>query len=318
MSLSLRDLVPFNVGVQGQTQAAGTPNQLGVGAFIPLAVGGNSILFLDALANVNLADINNSSSIVNTEVAGNTISTSTRLGYRWLNPNRSWLYGVNIGYDSRPLSTGKTDTGISVTDSRTVFFQQVAAGIEAISNRWGLNVYTLIPTGTTQTPVNSVYGAGSLDTYGLDLGINITSAMRASIGYYYQNGDAAEVDGSGVRGRVAYALSDGLTIGANLSYDQAFSTRFSADVKYRFGSRKSTDTAAMRTAEKYPLLMALKQAPAEREVRVHDDLLGLFSGLEILGIIKKTPAPPAPSKPFCFSPRVRLNIGSSQGPLSRC
>jgi hypothetical protein len=52
-------------------------------------VGNNSVFFLDALANVNLADFGNSSSIINTEVAGTTISTSTRLGYRWLKSNRS-------------------------------------------------------------------------------------------------------------------------------------------------------------------------------------------------------------------------------------
>ena len=57
-----------------------------------------------------------------------------RLGYRWLNSDRSWMFGVNAGYDSRPMSTGQADTGIAVTNSRTVFFQQVAAGLEAVSN----------------------------------------------------------------------------------------------------------------------------------------------------------------------------------------
>ena len=49
MSISLKDLVKPQVGVQGALQGAGTPNQAGVGAFLPLAVGDNNVWFLDAL-----------------------------------------------------------------------------------------------------------------------------------------------------------------------------------------------------------------------------------------------------------------------------
>ena len=80
MSVSLKDVVKPQVGFQGALQGAGTPNQAGVGGFLPLSVGDNSVWFLDALANVNFADRNNYSSIINTTVAGTTISTSSRLG----------------------------------------------------------------------------------------------------------------------------------------------------------------------------------------------------------------------------------------------
>jgi hypothetical protein len=49
---------------------------------LPLSVGENSVFFAGVLANVNFADFNNYSSIINTTVAGTTISTSSRLGYR--------------------------------------------------------------------------------------------------------------------------------------------------------------------------------------------------------------------------------------------
>ena len=231
MEVSLKDAVQFNWVFQGQTQAAGTPNELGVGAFLPLVVGHNSVLFLDALANVNLPDFSNYSSIINTEVAGTTISTSTRLGYRWLNSNRSWMFGVNAGYDSRPMATGPADTGVNVSNSQTVFFQQVAAGLEAVSNSWNFNAYALVPVDTTNYQLNSVYQGGALDTYGLDVGYAITPDFRASIGCYYQNGDLNTADGSGVQGRLAYNITNGLTAGVNLSYDQAFDTRVSADIK---------------------------------------------------------------------------------------
>jgi len=114
MSINLKDVVKPQVGVQAQTQAAGTPNQIGLGGFLPLVVGSNSVFFANFLANANFSDWGSSSSIINTTVAGTTISTSSRLGYRWLNGNRSSMFGINAGYDTRPMSTGPTDTGIPI------------------------------------------------------------------------------------------------------------------------------------------------------------------------------------------------------------
>ena len=84
MSISLKDAIQPNFGFQGALQGAGTPNQSGIGGFLPLAIGDNSVFFLDAQANANFADFNEYSSIINTKVAGTTISTSSRLGYRFL------------------------------------------------------------------------------------------------------------------------------------------------------------------------------------------------------------------------------------------
>jgi len=224
MSINLKDVVKPRVGVQAQTQAAGTPNQAGLGGFLPLVVGKNSVFFADLQANANFADWGNSSSIINTTVAGTTISTSSRLGYRWLNGDRSWMYGINAGYDTRPMSTGPTDTGIPIGNTaRTVFFQQAAINAEAVSDKWAFNAYALIPTGDTEQQVNRFYNAGALDTFGLDAGYNITPDLRISVGYYYQNGDLDTADGSGVLGRLAYAINNDLTVGTNLSYDAPLS-----------------------------------------------------------------------------------------------
>ena len=149
MEINLTDAVQFNWGFQGALQGAGTPNQAGIGGFLPIAVGENSVFFADVLLNANFADYGNDSSIINTEVAGTTISTSSRLGYRWLNNDRSWMFGVNAGYDSRPMNTGNADTGVDVTGKRSVFFQQVAAGVEAVSETWNFNAYGLFPVGDT-------------------------------------------------------------------------------------------------------------------------------------------------------------------------
>ncbi|MDA9661358.1 carbamoyl-phosphate synthase [bacterium] len=270
MSISLKDVVKPTFGFQGALQGAGTPNQAGIGGFLPLSVGDNSVFFADVQANVNFADYGNDSSIINTEVAGTTISTSSRLGYRWLNSDRSWMYGINGGYDSRPMNTGGTDTGINVSGTeKSAFFQQLSFNAEAVSNSWNFNAYALFPIGDTEQRLNSFYQGGALDTYGLDIGYFITSVVNASVGYYYQNGDLGAADGSGVLGRVAYEVSSGLTAGVNISYDEAFDTRVSADLKVRFGGPSTT--AAKKKKWENPTINALTASPKNRDVRVHDD-----------------------------------------------
>jgi hypothetical protein len=271
MSISLKDVVKPTLGFQGALQGAGTPNQAGIGGFLPLSVGENSVFFADVLANVNFADYENYSSIINTDVAGTTISTSSRLGYRWLNSDRSWMYGLNAGYDSRPMATGDADTGVNVSNKRSVFFQQVAVNAEAVSNDWNFNGYALIPVGEKEAQLNSVYQGGSLNTYGLDVGYFITPVVNASVGYYYQNGDLGTADGSGVLGRVAYEMTSGVTAGVNISYDEAFDTRVSADIEVRFGG--ASTTAQRKEVQQLPTINALTSTPSNRDVRVHDSTI---------------------------------------------
>ena len=91
---------------------------------------------------------------------------------------------MNAGYDSRPMNTGNADTGVDVTGQRDVFFQQVAAGLEAVSESWNFNAYGLFPVGDTEQVLNDLYRGGALHTYGLDVGYAITLEWDASIGYY--------------------------------------------------------------------------------------------------------------------------------------
>lgn len=269
MEINLKEIVKFNWGFQGATQGAGTPNQIGVGFFHPLMVNDNGVLFLDGRANANFADFGDYSSIINTEVDSTTLSTSTRLGYRWLNSDNSWMFGVNGGYDTREMATGSADTNVKVTNSQTVDFKQVAVGIEAASDTWNFNIYALIPIDTKEYQLNSVYDGGALDTYGLDVGYSITPELQTSIGYYYQKGDLGTADGSGVQGRVAYDISNGFSIGTNLSYDDAFDGRVSADITYRFSS-PDVSASTKKKVRNAPTIRGLTESLENRDVRVHD------------------------------------------------
>ena len=265
MSISLADVVKPTIGFQGALQGAGTPNQAGIGGFLPLSVGENSVWYLDALVNANFADRDGESSIINTDVDGG-FSTSTRLGYRWLNGDRSWMLGLNAGYDSRTIKSGDAD--IPVFDKQTIFFNQIGINAEAVSNSWTFNGYGLIPFGDVEQKLNSFYDAGALNTYGLDVGYFITPQLHASAGYYYQHRDQEDVDGSGVKGRLAYDISQGLTAGVNISYDEAYDTRVSADLKVRFGG--ASTMAQRKEVQQLPVVNALTSTPSNRDIRVHD------------------------------------------------
>ena len=275
MSVSLKDAVKLNYGIQGQLQGAGTPNEAGIGGFLPLRVGKQSVTFLDVLANVNFADYPGYSSLINTTVAGGTVSTSTRLGHRWLNGDRSWMYGVNFGYDSRPMATGQSDTGVNVSNSQTVFFQQLALNAEAVSDKWSALGYWLMPIGqygwgqNTHAQLNSVYGGDSLNTIGGDIAYNITPDVKLSLGYYYQDGDLGAGDSSGVKSRLAFDIANGVTVGFTYSYDAAFQSVATGDIKWRFGT-KGYGSPKKQKPPVLPVIQALSTTPANRDVRVHD------------------------------------------------
>ena len=131
----------------------------------------------------------------------------------------------------------------------------------------------MIPVGEEDHQLNWYYKSGALQTYGLDAGYNITPSLLASAGGYYQNGDVdddgnPEVDDIGVKGRLAYEISNGLTAGVNISYDKAFDTRVSADLKVRFGG--AATTAQRKEVHQQPVITALTSTPSNRDVRTHD------------------------------------------------
>ena len=265
---SVADAVNFDLRAIGQTQGAGVPNAVGLGAFVPLHKTSNAVTYVDIEVKGNVADRSGDSSIINTEVAGTTPSSSARVGYRWINESGQ-MYGVYAGYDTRELKAGPVDTTVVVTDPRTVDFQQVALGAEFVSNQWRFDVYALIPTGDTEQQLNSHYQGGALDTYGADVGYQINDKTKVSVGYYYQNGDVMEADGGGVSAGLNYDITNNLTAGLKVSYDDAFETRVMATINWSFADLFKGDEAEKETTTNM-VMNALSASPEQRDVRVHD------------------------------------------------
>lgn len=266
---------PLTWRLNAQTQGAGTPNSAGVGIFWPAFKGDSSTLFVDALVNANFSDFSGYSSIINTDVAGVTPSTSTRVGYRWLNQDRSWMFGANAGYDTRSLKSGGDDTGVPITGQTTVRYQQVAIGVEANSNSWNINAYALLPVGNREQALNSVYNSGALTTYGTDVGYRMMSNLGTSLGYYYQSNNLELVNGSGLRAALTYDWTNNLSVGANLSRDQAYQTRFSVNLQYSFG-KPSPSTELQK---------GMFESLRNRDIRVHDVATGVPD--ELLNEVQK-------------------------------
>ena len=269
--ISVEDVVKPDLRAIGQTQGAGTPNAIGAGAFIPLHTTSTAVTYLDIEAKANLDDRSGDSSIINTDVAGTTLSTSTRLGYRWINDVGSWMYGVYAGYDTRELKAGPVDTAVTVTDPRTVHFQQVAVGVEAVSNQWSVHAYVLAPINTTEKQLNSHYMAGALDTAGVDVGYQINEKTKATVGYYHQTGDMGGAVGSGAAAGLSYDINDNLTAGVKVTYDDAFETRVIATINYTFGNLIQGDEAEKESTTNM-VMNALNASPEQRDVRVHDGI----------------------------------------------
>ena len=260
---SLEDQLKNLWDLKVQTQGAGTPNSISAGGFIPFSTKTNSTWFFDTKLKADFAD-SNGSSILNGQVDETNFSTSTRLGYRWLNNNIDKMYGVYGGYDTRTLNSGDVET-YTLTDQKEVSFSQLAFGVDAVTDSWKLNTYALFPNEDSVERINSHYKAAALKTIGIDIGKQLTPKISSSLGYYYQSSNLDE-SGSGLKGRVAYDLGESLTVGANLSSDDVFNTRFSADFNYLFGSKESTDK------KDDVLINAIQTSPSNRDIRVHTKL----------------------------------------------
>lgn len=292
MSVNLKDAVKFNWGFQGALQGAMTPNQAGIGGFIPLSIGGNGVLYLDSLANYNIDDYTSYTSLgEGPRVQGGTISTSSRLGYRWLNGDRSWMFGINAGYDSRPTNIGSTDVqladGTMGDYQDSIFYQQVALNVEAVSNKWFFSGYWLLPIGkygygtnvedlSRDDPFSTI---DSLMTIGGDIGYNVTPRLKFSLGYYYSEGAVLKAsDGNSFRGKLEYSIANGLTTGLNLTYDPGSHIAWpsedlslSANIKYRFGANGyGSPSLKKQKPQLTPVLQALSTSPSNRDVLVHD------------------------------------------------
>ena len=250
-----------NGGLRFDSQGAGTPNTLSGYGFLPIYKGSQGdVLFAEAYLNWNIGS----------DGLDSTVGSSTRLGYRWLNPDKNWLYGFNAGIDNRPFQGQNT--------------LQAGVGLEALSKNVELRLNGYIPFGETST----LYSTGYNGAYGLvndqlqlnrsrwfgvalggidaELGTPVArwngGDLRIYAAYYYLDG--AYVNGSsGVRARAEARVGSNLSVGATLSYDDIFKTQATGYVRLGLNPQANNVSATVNEAEQR--FLAQRGLPVERQ-----------------------------------------------------
>ena len=250
-----------NGGLRFDSQGAGTPNTLSGYAFLPiLANNRGDILFAESYINWNIAS----------DGIDSSIGSSTRLGYRWLTEDKSWIYGVNAGIDNRPFQAQN--------------FLQAGVGLEALSPNLELRVNGYIPFSQTSnlysTAYNGAYGLVNdqlqlnrsrwfgVALGGIDAEVGTPVArwqggdLRLYASYYYLDGDYVS-GSSGVRARAELRLGDKLSVGGTVSYDDIFQTQATGYVRLGFSPQQKPVGKTISDAE--DLFLAQRGLPVDRQ-----------------------------------------------------
>ena len=250
-NFNIKDYAPFSWNLIGGTQEAGAPSKFGVNFFIPLSTDYFSLYYLDFESNIYLPDIDNNHSSNLSAQLGRPVTTSTRFGRRWLSKDKSSMFGINLGFDTRPVKRS------SLSD---INFNQLAAGFELVKENIDFNIYGLIPTGDSKQDLSTNREMSVLKTYGIDLGINHTDSLKSYIGYYYQNSDLIGTEGSGIKASLKYDVTDNIILDTTYTYDELFNSRIKASFKISFGeSPKKKYTS--------PVIQSLSERVKNRKIR---------------------------------------------------
>jgi len=267
--MATKDLlgVKFSGGLRYDSEGAGTPNTLSGYFFLPLAVDqkGN-LLFVDGFG----------SWLYGSGQGDNNFGGSSRLGYRWLDKQKSWIFGVNGGVDTTPYNSS--------------YYWQAGVGAEALSRKFEARINGYIPFGDTNdlvsSGINSAYLASNnlyLNAYEksntsfgsaeLEVGIPLANWKGGSLwgysGYYYL--DAAVSDGptsSGYKGRAEVRLGTNFKLGTTFSYDNIFDAKVLGYISFGTRPVSFSSKAAVDSAEAQFLASRALPVSRERDVRI--------------------------------------------------
>lgn len=182
------------------------------------------LFFLDSAVNLSIGS----------DVGSTALGTSTRIGYRWLNAQENWLFGINEGVDSTPAwGRQLQQTGFG--------FELLGSSSEWRANGtipWGEgrvlgNTYTSVtPAGfnriTVETITDQLIAVGGIDLEGRALVARWPQGKLHLIGPYY-NLSGQQISGkSGFRAGLAVDLRSQVAISATVSHDAIFGTQAKA------------------------------------------------------------------------------------------
>lgn len=254
--------VLVNGGMRFQSQGAGTSNTLSGYILAPIhqSERGN-VLFIDGFANWNFGG----------ELSESNLGASTRLGYRWLNNDRSWIFGANAGADTTPYQGN--------------YNWQAGVGLEALNKNVEIRLNGYIPLSNSNKEISRGFNSGYLSNNnlylnayqnwitsfgGLDLEVGTPVAKWGNGGLWLYAGyrylDATVSNGpnaSGLNARAEARIENNLAVGASYSYDDIFKSKVTG--YFRYGSQPINRDAAAEVYRAENELLARRGLPVERE-----------------------------------------------------
>ena len=258
--------VRTNGGLRFQSEGAGTPNTLSGYIFAPLSQNENGdVLFVDGFANWNFGG----------ELSDSSFGASTRLGYRWMNSDKDWMFGVNAGADTTPYEGD--------------YNWQAGVGLEALNKNVELRANGYIPLSDGNKEVDSGFSGAQLknnnlllkNTYedwitsfgGFDIEVGTPVAkwdeggLWLYAGYYFLDATVADgPDSSGFSARAEARIADNFAVGATYSYDDIFESKATGYIRY--GTQPLNRDAAAEISRAEKTLLAQRGLPVEREIDV--------------------------------------------------
>ena len=270
--------VLINGGLRFQSEGGGTPNTLSGYIFVPLSQTDNgNVLFVDGFANLNFGG----------DSSDESFGASTRLGYRWLNDDRSWLLGANAGLDTTPYQGD--------------YNWQAGLGLEALNKNVEIRANGYIPLSNSNKETGRGYSSANLSNNSLNLigayqdwitsygGFDLEAGTPVArweqgglwlyAGYYYldstvSNGPAT----SGISARAEARIANNFAVGATYSYDDIFQSKATGYIRY--GSRPLNKDAAGEISRAETVLLAQRGLPVEREIDVRISQVRIEKGTQ--------------------------------------
>jgi len=268
-----------NGGLRFQSEGAGTPNTLSGYILAPLhqSEKGN-VLFIDGFANWNFGG----------ELSDSSFGASTRLGYRWLNSDRSWMFGANAGADTTPYQGD--------------YSWQAGVGLEALNKNVEIRANGYIPLSNSNKEVSRGFSGAFLsnnnlfltNTYqdwitsygGLDLEVGTPVARWGNgglwlyAGYYFLDATVANgPESSGLSARAEARIANNFAVGATYSYDDIFQSKATGYIRY--GTQPQTRDTAAEISRAEVDLLAQRGLPVEREIDVRMSEVRIQKGTQV-------------------------------------
>ena len=270
--------VRTNGGLRFQSEGAGTPNTLSGYIFAPLSQSEKgAVLFVDGFANWNFGG----------ELSDSSFGASTRLGYRWMNSDKDWMFGVNAGADTTPYEGD--------------YNWQAGVGLEALNKNVELRANGYIPLSDGNREVDRGFSGAQLknnnlllkNTYknwitsfgGFDIEVGTPVArwdeggLWLYGGYYFLDATVADgPDSSGFSARAEARITDNFAVGATYSYDDIFESKATGYIRY--GTQPLNRDAAAEISRAEKTLLAQRGLPVEREIDVRISEVRITKGTQ--------------------------------------